>query len=227
MPISAPLLNARRQLVQQFQVLSVPNACYLRLYYWIKIGQGAGTTLDRLPIEMDQYVKSMFDLIWRWVTTPHTEEELLALLSMEYCCSPEERQAPDHPSRDQLRAGTVETSSNWEVVIACIHIGSLAKMVDVVPLNKLHRRKLWPRSVESYLPHGAARTIQGLCQWFKHEPLDRSRMFLCVTKMICIFRPLVASHLIVSRPFLDAVYHMRQTTELYMIQHSTPLEKTE
>jgi hypothetical protein len=138
------------------------------------------------------------------VTRPRIHEELQALIRLNCSCSPEERRSFTH-TYAELYSKHLEVVPGTEgcfLICTCIHCGIVDDKEEVA-LNKFHRRKHWPWSIRSILPHGAAPTIQGICQWMSwtSTQADRTEIFDCLEKILSILPSLVIPHLISSRPF--------------------------
>jgi hypothetical protein len=115
-----------------------------------------------------------------------------------------------------------KVSPGWHLVVRCIQAAEKADDGDTLPpLNKLHRRKHWPRSLLSFLPHGAALTVQGLYQWLSCSPnaMVRSSLFNSINSLIYIMHSMVITHVIVSRPFLDGIYGLNTAKDSFVARH--------
>jgi hypothetical protein len=86
----------------------------------------------------------------------------------------------------------------------------MADYTDVVPLNRMARRKSWPRSILGILPYGSYETVHGLCQWLTvaSSASQRGIIFMSFAFMTRIIQPLIIPHLIVSDAFLEAISAM-------------------
>jgi hypothetical protein len=229
MRLPHPLLDSKRNLIEQLRVLAIPNACVFRLKLWIqqvhvthkmlKDGHIFNTTLKN-------YVRDMFNVTWAWVTRPRTHDEMHAVISMRCTCSPEGQLASGHQSGQEICAAG-QISPGLQIIADCLYPGAVADPQDETPLNKLHRRKDWPQSVKSFIPHGAARTIDGVCQWLKCgcKDFDRAQIFRCLTRMTSLIRPLFIVHIIFNRAYLDGIYNMEQAVRSYHAQWTTSSRK--
>jgi hypothetical protein len=228
MKISEINLQIKRNLVRQFQTITVPNACVEVLVTWILHIHDANKILAKGPHEdLERYVGKIFDLVWKWATRLRTDEELQILLDRKCTCSPEERRTIMHRAKRPAQWASADSSPGWQVVGACLEVVAQVDETDVVPLNKFHRRKTWPRSIRSILPHGSASTVKGLCQWLKYktEGGDRRAVLLSLNSMISLLEPLVVPHLIGSRAFLHGtLYRLKFDEQLLAIVRSEPAQ---
>jgi hypothetical protein len=245
MPIGPPpaFLHAQRQLVDQLQSLPTPTMCVYRLSHYINFTHSAHVILRDLKgdyqKEIRQCVSKVFDLIWEWVTRPRTEQEVRTIIKMKCTCTPEERRADDHTELlDTEEWMSPDAIAGWLMVDACLYVGSTVvpdcKQPDILPLNKLRRREHWPHSIRSFLPHGAARTIEGLSVWLKFTSpsqlfsVDRHLLLRSLDNIILIFRPLVVPHVIVSPAILGSIYQMKHVhTSFYIGGNNLPTHKEE
>jgi hypothetical protein len=196
----ARLQRGQRLLAEQLQTLPRPDVCPCLLITWITDAHDAKNALKNAPQpQMDRCVGRTLDTVWEWVTRPRTDDELHAITSMECTCSLEERRTLDHlPGSKRISATNM--APGWRLVYDCLQPGAKADQEDVVRLAKFHRRKQWPRSICSFVPHGAGDTLQGVCQWLACSPVPqvRAAVFNSINRMMLILQPLILPYLIVS-----------------------------
>jgi hypothetical protein len=142
---------------------------------------------------------------------------------MQCLCSPIDKRTPSHVCGQKAFFNRPAGTLGWCFLSLCLFPAVVTDHGHIVPINRLRRRKQWPRSIRSYLPHGAARTVLGLCQWLGCEATipDRTEVYDSLNNLIHIMEPLVVSHLIVTPPFLDAIYDMSQVLYIGKDSHET------
>jgi hypothetical protein len=138
-----------------------------------------------------------------------------AIVEMKCSCSAEEKRLRVHVDGMSSLASGPNSTLGWLVLGRCLHAGSKTQYTSFATLHKLHRRKQWPWSARSFLPHGPSATIQGLVQWCRCDSTayNRSAVFASLNSLIEILRPLVIPHLIVSRAFLDSSCFLMQRSK--------------
>jgi hypothetical protein len=227
MSISQEYSLALLTIVEQFGSLPAPNICPYLLLSHVDRGYRASDAFKErsTPLDPDRrrYLKRMFDVFWAWATRPRTHYELKAILDVKCSCSTQDQRAPDH-ARGKRRAGTSTSTLGWLVVGSCLMAGVQVEYpdaaADAVPLRKLKLRKQWPWSVRSFLPHGPARTVQGLLQWLQLNPPPRNRaqILSSLDSLMVILQPLVVPHLVASRDYVHQVCKLMKEGSHLLVQ---------
>jgi hypothetical protein len=103
----------------------------------------------------------------------------------------------------------------WLIVDACLYIAEKVDQEDVVTLNRFHRRRTWPRSVRSILPHGDANTVKGILQWIQGSSItvNRVQIYNSLCSVIIILPPLVIPHLLARGVFSESFFHIDRARE--------------
>jgi hypothetical protein len=109
-----------------------------------------------------------------------------------------------------------DSSPGWCLVIACflLAIGQ-ADIDDAQPLHRFNHRERWPCSVNSFFPHGPARTLQGAFQWLEYKSTlagieERCQLVYVIDFLLRIAQPLIIPHLVVAAEFFRATDYLRQ-----------------
>jgi hypothetical protein len=221
MPVPERFSQARQELVKQLQTKSTPTACVYLLLDLVLPAHEAYNILQKKTLpDIDSYATHMFDLMWEWITRPRTSSELQSIVDMQCLCSPVDKRTPSHVRGQETFISRPAGTLGWCFLSHCLFPGVVTDHGYTVPINRLRRRKQWPRSIRSYLPHGAARTVLGLCQWLECEATipNRTEIYDSLNNLIHIVQTLVIPHPIITLPFLEAIYCMSQL--LYTRQDS-------
>jgi hypothetical protein len=230
-PVPDRFSQARQNLVEQPQTMPTLTACVYLLLDLVFHAHEAHTVLQSEPLlnpNIDPYVTQMFNMTWEWVTRPRTSSELQCIVDMQCLCSSgDKRTSNSHVHGQGALIDRRKSTPGWRLRSLCLNPVVIANHTDTSAL--LRRRKQWPRSIHSYLPHGAAQTILGLFQWLGCEAtiIDRVQVYHSLNNLTLILQPLVIPHLIATPPFFDAIYDMSKALHLRGTLLEPPLQTEE
>jgi hypothetical protein len=210
--------DIQREIETQFITLPTPASCVFSLIAWIGCCHRIrmfGQEKDQYPSWARKFITTTYNAIWNWVTKPRTHEEQLAILRMQCSCTDEDRDEPYHRTASNMYT-KFRVAPGWQLVVMCVQVMQNAHDSGFVLLTKVHRRKHWPRSIQSSVPHGAAPTLEGICRWFNHVPPNTVRvtLFHGIYGLISVVGALVVPHIVECRSFLEGIYHISSAGRL-------------
>jgi hypothetical protein len=151
-----------------------------------------------------------YSACFKWLTLPRSDEALMDLCRSQCSCTPTQMQF--HAHKAGLRMLTVTLAAHpFDALLE--HILEPLTLVDseysstqyARRLHTLPRRRMWPRSITSLLPHGPEDTVRAFVRILATDipPGSREKVYLAFYHMLELCSPLVAPLLIQSSFFVQ------------------------
>jgi len=223
--------SSKRNLIQQFDPLSAPNACPFLLLHWANSGRNSDTrdtTPHRPDCAEDRLVNTLFNLDWEWVIRPRTEQEIRTLITSTCTCSPQARRTPEHVDGVLQQERLHGKPPVWCIVGSCLFPMLEVDLEDIQPLHEIHLRQRWPRSHRTFLPRGPLLALQGILQWLKYTLTTQEILPLLsgLDHFVQIARSAIVPHLVLFRDFKDGITFMlnHSMKVLAVVKDTYPME---
>jgi hypothetical protein len=152
-------------------------------------------------------MEAAYSASFEWLTRTRSDEELADLRNGRCYCTqtPPHAQARHHErGRQTVAATTTLSNAPWLAVITWM-LTSFAREppamnsdVDVREMRLLSRRRAWPHSITSMLPHGPERTVHALLRLFRTvtTPGERRDLYSALERITKLCHPLVTRLLV-------------------------------
>jgi hypothetical protein len=214
-----PSVDVLRKMCKNL-VSSLNNShCVLQSLGWKGLVHGALEPAgweDNMPRR--KIMHATYSACFKWLTLPRSDEALMDLCRSQCSCTPSQIQSHAHQAGIRMLVAALATHP---FVPLLEHILEPFTLIDseydssqhAGRLHTLPRRRLWPRSITSVLPHGPEGTVRAFVRILATDIPHRSRqkVYVAFRTMLQLCGPLVAPLLIRSSFFArHAISPMRE-----------------
>jgi hypothetical protein len=169
-----------------------------------------------------------YSACFKWLTLPRSDRALMDLCNFRCLCTPSQMQLPMHEAGLDVIPKAV-VARPFAALLSCIlepfakvdseydDFGQYAYRVHTLP-----RRRMWPRSVTSVLPHGPEGTVRAFLRILATDipPASRGEVYVALCRILRLCGPLVAPLLIRSSFFarhaIDVMRDLRLEPESHV-----------
>jgi hypothetical protein len=166
--------------------------------------------------EMNQLVKTTLSAAVQFLCTPRSRRERTAMLMKPCWCPYSQRSGQGHKHGDTL----VSSAPLSRRLPSLVFVDRLLKLVEAacdvrfaamhgrtMRVDRIRKRKTWPRSIGDILPYGPENTVRGLLGWLAPETgycgADPASVLRIVHLILRFIRPPTLPYILTSHAFIS------------------------